>query len=492
MSVDIRSDIEVAKAGVCEETADFFAPDAREALGRAAAGFLLPHSLTPTELLHSTQFQRQMVNAGTNAMQAVQKAASWQVRGMQVPVSERIRRLWDLTDSLQKEVAERLEADPPKVQTPDTLPDLLVKRDGESVTDHRFRVLAALTKTLEDKTGWEAKFATLAELGMGVAGLQAFAPFDAMIAELITPPAALDAILGREETVGDDILRLLALVDGSAKPDVAPREPAQARALYEVLFRGHAPATRQALARHAVRLARSNDKFTRRPLADEIGFIVELRQRLTVDGALMGGQETLEALERRLARALSDQTIDMLMAGTQSVGERVLRAATLHSRIFGEEPKKYLETYIAELMGQPKLETKIVPEGSSARQSVRLLGRIHQAVSDADLAEKTRERIAGQIEGFQATLLDRTRLLEKLTEGSGGLATSDRLLKVIELCRQQAFIEGPNLSRARKAAQDLMKRPDFLDSYLADANQKGERAARLKELQKMLAEARIV
>ena len=37
-----------------------------------------------------------------------------------------------------------------------------------------------------------------------------------------------------------------------------------------------------------------------------------------------------------------------------------------------------------------------------------------------------------------------------------------------------------------------MKREDFLESYLAGASQKGERANRLKELQKRLAEARIV
>ena len=71
-----KSDVDVAKAAVCDETADFYTPAARLALGRAAAGFLTPQFLMPLELLHSANRQRQMTNAGTNAMQAVQKVAS--------------------------------------------------------------------------------------------------------------------------------------------------------------------------------------------------------------------------------------------------------------------------------------------------------------------------------------------------------------------------------------------------------------------------------
>src|SRR3546814_10996039 len=73
---------------------------------------------------------------------------------------------------------------------------------------------------------------------------------------------------------------------------------------------------------------------------DEIAFIVDLRDRLTRRGKLLGGRETHEALARRLARALSDQTIDLLMAGTRSVGERVLRAVQLHGKIFGDRSEE--------------------------------------------------------------------------------------------------------------------------------------------------------
>src|SRR3546814_9823944 len=158
------------------------------------------------------------------------------------------------------------------------------------------------------------------------------------------------------------------------------------------------------------------------------------------------------------------------MAGTRSVGERVLRAVQLHGKIFGDDARRYIETYVAELMAQPKLDTVIVPDGESPRHRIKLLGRLYRALRASQLPAKTKERLAAQVERFQSDILDRTRLLERLESGAGRDvgSTADRLLKVIDLCRAGAFIDGPNAARARKAAPDLIKRADFLDSDLAD------------------------
>ncbi|NQW09410.1 MAG: hypothetical protein HQ481_05945 [Alphaproteobacteria bacterium] len=490
MTAEPRSDVDAAKAAICEEPADLFSPGAREVLARAAAAYLVPQYLTPIEVLHAIDYQEKFANAGTHAMQTVQKTSSWQVRGLNVPVSERIRRLWEISDEVRKLVRERLEAEPAQPITPDTLPDVIARRDGESDADLAFRVFVGLTATLRDRENWVSKFSAVAGLGSAIATLDAFTYFDQLIAELLRAPAALDAVLGRQDTMGDDTLRLLALAGGTAKPETAPAEPPTARALFELCAKARMPHTAEVLEAHAIRLVCSSDKFTRRPLMDEIAFVVDLRERMTRDGELIGGATTQEALERRLARALSDQTIDFLMEGTNSVGERVLRAVQLHSKIFGEAAKRYLETYAAELMGQPNLAGKVAPEGASLHQRIKLLGKLHAALVTADMAEKTRERLANQVEGMQTELLDQSGMLEKIGTAKG--PTGERLVKLVDLCREGAFIDGPNAARARQAAQKLMKKPDFLDSYLDGATEKGARAARLKELQKMLAEARIV
>src|SRR3546814_13583748 len=96
-----RTDVGAAKVPVCEAVPDFYTVAAREVLARAVGGYLYPQQVTPIELLHSVDRQRQLANAGTHALQAVQRTASWQVRGTNVAVSERIRRLWELNDAVQ-------------------------------------------------------------------------------------------------------------------------------------------------------------------------------------------------------------------------------------------------------------------------------------------------------------------------------------------------------------------------------------------------------
>ncbi|MDF1793670.1 MAG: hypothetical protein P1U88_17285 [Thalassobaculaceae bacterium] len=485
-----REDIDVAKAAVCEEPEDLFSPDAREVIIRACSAYLGPRKLTAVELLYNPRHQTDLMNSGTSAMQAVQKTSSWQVRGMSVPVSERIRRLWDIIDKAKADLVERVEAVAPPPMTPQNAADLFTKGTDEDAGTFEFRVLCSISAGLVDKKTWKDKVEALLKIGGSADTPQALACLDRVLGEALRPVDILKEIVGEFPTAGDGIIALLALVAEAARPTDAPPKASLAVPFYKLMARAPMPDARAALAGHIVRLVAGPDKMTNKSLADEIMFVVELRETLMLKGALIGGDTSQEALERRLGRALSDQTIDMLMQGTKCVGERVMRAVALHKKVFGETAEQYLEQYVVELMGQPKVDTKLVPEGLSVRQRIKALGALHRALRGSRLMERAKDRMARQVEQAQTAVLDSTQLLEKLNDGSGSAA--ERLMRVVDLCRDGAFTDGENVTRARAAAQQLMKRPDFLDSYLDGAEQKGERASRLRDLQRKLAEARIV
>ncbi|WPZ34455.1 hypothetical protein T8K17_24895 [Thalassobaculum sp. OXR-137] len=485
-----REDIEVAKSAICEEAADLFTPDARETITRACAAYLGPRKLTAIEILYSPRHQTDLMNSGTSAMQAVQKAASWQVRGMSVPVSERIRRLWDIIDQAKAAMAEEVEALDPAPMTPETAGALFARRGDESSPAHTFRILCSVAAGLADKKGWADKLDTLLKIAASADTPEALACIDRFLGELLRPVEVLPEVIGDLPTAGEAVASLLALLNGTARPTDAPPKAVLSVPFYKLMTRAPMPDSRAALAAHIVRLVSGPDKMTAKTLAEEIQAVVELRDTLVFEGALIGGEVTQEALERRLGRALSDQTIDMLMQGTRCVGERVMRAVALHSKVFGETAREYLEQYVADLMGQPQLEAKLVAEGLSLRQQIMALGALYRALKGSQLGDRAKGRMTRQVEQAQTALLDSSRLLEKLNDGSGSAA--ERLMRVVDLCREGAFTEGENADRARAAAQQLMKRPDFLASYLDGAEQKGERATRLRDLQRKLAEARIV
>lgn len=490
MAFEPREDVDAAKAAVCEEPGELFAAGAREVLSRAGATYLAAHKLTAIELLYSPRHQETFLNAGTSAMQAVQKTAGWQVRGTGVPVSERIRRLWEIVDAARKDQLERVEMVAPEPLKTDTAPRLLSQGLDEDDEAFEFRTLCSIAAGLAEKRGWAEKVTAVLAFAEGATGPLPLSCIDQVLAELMRAPEALTDTLGDFAPAGDAVSTLYALLAETAGPEDAPPRAPLGPAFYAMMTRAPMTATRATLAAHLVRIVTGPEKMTTGTLAEEIAAVANLRETLTLDGDLIGGDATQAALERRLSRALSDQTIDMLMQGTKSAGERVMRALSLHRKVFGEVAHEYLNKYVADLMGQPAIEDKLLPEGLSVRQQIKSLGALHRALMTSGLGERNRERMARQVEQAQTALLDRTRLLEKLNDGSGSAA--DRLMRVIDLCRQEAFIEGENATRARSAAQQLMKRPDFLESYLSGADQKGERAARLRDLQKMLAEARIV
>lgn len=492
MTEPLTTDVEIAKQADCAMPEDLWSRAAREVIGRATIEYLQGHKITPLELLHGPGHQRRLMDSGTRAMQAVQKAAGWQVRGTNTPVTERVRQIWDLTDAYRAMVVEKLEATPAVVITQDTISDVLAWRENETGEDRAFRIYSCLTATLEPKKSWGDKAATLLELLAGVAGMDASGYFDTMLAEILRSPKGLAEVLGSEEIPGDQVDLFLNLVDGSLSANKAPKEPATAKAVYDLLGRAKVgmTETRMALMGHAVRIVRGNDKLTNKTVSDEVAYVVRLRERLSRNGELVGGSETQEALERRLSRSISDQSIDLMMADTNSVAERVLRGVQLHTKIFGEAPRSYLETYVSELMGQEKVEARLLPENQTPMENLRLLGKLHAALIGSKIAKRTRERLAIQAERAQTELIAKARILESFESGKAPIA--ERLSQLLTLIAGKVFTQGANTESAQNTVRAMMKQPSFFDAYLGDAADKTERANRLRELEKKLAEAQVV
>ena len=91
MTEPLTTDVEIAKQADCAMPDDLWSRAAREVICRATIGYLQGNKVTPLELLHGPGHQRRLMDSGTQAMQAVQKAAGWQVRGSTTPVTERVR-----------------------------------------------------------------------------------------------------------------------------------------------------------------------------------------------------------------------------------------------------------------------------------------------------------------------------------------------------------------------------------------------------------------
>lgn len=472
------------KDAICEDVSDFYSRKSRDAIGRAAGQYLQSVRITPTELLHSSRHQRAFSDAGQTLMQAVQKTSIAQVKGTQVPVSDRVRRLYELTDALHKTTLEKLESEPAEPLEKGNLPEVLALRSGEGKEEHAFRVRAALTATLDGINDWVKKFEILYELGHDITGLEAFGHFDPFIAEILRAPNAAKDIFGAMSSAGEEVERLMALHRSEIEPFEAPDKPAAAKKFYGLAKSGYIPETREVILRLLIRTLDSSGKLTQGNLGAELERVRTIYRKLETPNGFLGGEECEAALQKREASLLSDETIDLVVGGRVEVPSKILMALTLRKDAISEKGSDYLSKYVTSVMGQPDFERALSNAEGQLEDKLALLAKIHNETKANKFPPRIEDRICSIAEEQQANLLATANFYKKL-EGRSA-TTAAKALKVIALIADGILIGSDNLKLARKTAHDFMKKPDFLESYLADGGEAQDKKARLKSLEEQL------
>ena len=181
---------------------------------------------------------------------------------------------------------------------------------------------------------------------------------------------------------------------------------------------------------------------------------------------------------------ISDQTIDLLMADTDSHANKLLRAFDLHERVSGEKTKRYLEEYVASLMREEQVGEKIAESSPDLSTHVTSLGQLNRAAYRSTMAERTADRFAQQFEKLQAGLVESTEFFDALARESGGVgATATALL---DMLANRGFARGTMTKAARAYAHALMKQPAFMTSYLQECPDEAARKSRLRDLERLI------
>ena len=479
----------MAQAVVCEEITDFYSGPALEIIGRACAPFLSSARLPPIELLHSIRHFDVFADSGTALTQAVQKTASAQVRGSQIPVSQRIRRLFDLVDLGRADLRKRLEATPPAQLTRESVADVFAHVQDESENDRRFRLLASVTHTLDGIRNWGEKFDAIHALCHDMTGLETFQPFDIIVADLVRYPSALHEIIGTAKTPADDIDRLLALHDRSAKAEDAARDPERAKDFYTLVVNGPMPTTREVLHRQALAVLQSPGRLTNGAVPHEVDYLINLTKQLEGRGVLSENEAVANSIRDRFGRLLSDETIDLVLVQTETLAARLIKAVQLHRQVFGDKAQEYLYRYVLTLATGEMTQKGLVPKDRSPMETLANLVTLHRAVRTSDFPERQKERITKEVAQLHATCFEKVDPINRIERASKNSA--DRVMKMLDLIARKIILEANQMKSVQASVRQNMRDPEFVDHYLGERRDPAERAEMLRTLERQLQEAGI-
>ena len=473
----------------CVKLPELLSPEARRATRRVLRSWLDSVGITPLELMHHPDYLTRLENSGTMLQSAVQRAAMAQSKATGQDLHERQRILFRLVDELLAK-ARRLWRDEERPRFDGTNLSALVERIKDDL-DSTYLFNAAISDWLtEFKTSAEklAKLVDVAEQTTTSAGLERL---DGCLADFLEDANAVVAMLGEQESLGDALQHVAALVGAGAGADDLEISGDERFAVFKNLVRENKlPQCRRTFIRRVVSSLEGQRPLTDKGIAAEAALTARLQRSLLMpDGGYLGGVEVEAALERRAERFVSPDAIGRLLDGIVAPDKRVRALLNAEVGVIGDRNKRRFGEYIVAILRVPDNVTALSEPNGPPAVYMRDLATLQTDLNNSGATEKQKQDGAEVLDRVCTHILKSERILEKIAERSDGAV--GEALAIMRLCAAGTFTEGEAAQAARERIVRCLKSPSFLEKYLVGANDAGEKRRRLEELQELFSSAKV-
>ncbi|MBI5162827.1 MAG: hypothetical protein HY985_02880 [Magnetospirillum sp.] len=485
MSVPTKEDIDATADGIldnsyCTAPEHFFSPAARDLIGRYMPSFLDQLILTPTELVHSAKAQKRLHDAGRVLMNVVDKVGTLQARFKSVSPAKRVKELHTLVSAASKKVWDDERERPlPSIQ-PETFAGALMALKGTDA-EKDYQANRMLTEYLSQFKVWKEKVEVLVRMVNLYKGKDAFRYVEPVLGECLKSDPALDQLLGMAERLETRCNDLVDLWKGTWEP----REGTQptVKDINALIAEDLVPSVKAGIEYALMRALAGKVPLRSAEPEPEIQAVFDLCRRMWLGQGLLGGAKGLAMLEKRQTRHLNTEGVTDLLRERKVLADRLLYLFNLCTLAIGPSNRATLKAFIDHYFGDRDFVLRVAAGQEAPVPKMQTFTQLHRAIRASWLTDEEKANYCGLIEGTQGELLKRSRLFEQIDKKGGG--PSQKVLTLLDLCRKNTFIEGPNLETVRQAIQSYLRDPMFLQEYIGGV-QGEERDRKMSLLTKML------
>lgn len=463
----------------CQTVEDFFAPRARDSIGRHCQRFLDDNALTPTELLHSSRHQQTLSNQPSfvGILQQAERAC------------QRKGDLTALVNEVARVVRERLKAETLPELKPRTFSLAIERLLQTDSVNGRFLAEAAITAELQPCRTFLEKAKLLLELAGSTLDADALSLIDRVLGELVRSEAAIASLTG-DAPFARTIDLIVTLV--AADRPLDEEAPAVIVALKTLLGRAPMPTVMDGLMisfrRELVKpvrftIASAGDLYGIESVQREVQALAALSDRLRSGEGFFGGERTELALQRRSALLVNEDTLPEIVRG-QSFIQKLRTLFALEKMPLPPTSQRALTKYLLQFFNGREFAGRLLDCWKDRADKLKGLAEVQRLVLDSGLGEEDREYLADQIDELQSTFLRTQRVLMPLT--SRVEPTPDKVVEIVKLAADGAFCRGRSALAAARALYRQVHRPRFVRAFLLAAPGGRERAARAAWLRSAL------
>lgn len=470
-----------ASLNVCLTLEELYAPRSRFQMVTELAEFLEPRRITPTELLHTTEPQRQFTGWQRHDLVLDRVAHAQALPGRRTPAQRR-EELAALEGEALAVTAQR------------------AHRGGAPAFDAR-TFASAVGKIAQAAHGFAARYGVSAVVASWLAGCDSYEVKLDRVLSLVSDALpslgedVLDQIIG-EILAGDaGAGELFGWVDGLRaslevlaqlwKGDTVthPRAPAVIRRLNVHIASHEARGARRGLELTLHRALAGDERLC--PLTggdpratsiivDELVATAALAAKLRGHGTTMGGERTLELLDRRVARHLTGDRLEMSLRG-KSHYARIIDLLTYEGAAFGDLCRRMVTAALRTHLDHRDFTQRLFESARTPRARIKALSDVQTRLLRSGLPDALKDRYARMLDEIQFTYLRTNRILVRIAKDRS--PTVEEVMEYATLLAEGAFTESKCAAAARELVGFHVRTTAFLRAYLQRRKDEPEQRA---------------
>lgn len=455
----------------CTGIQDFYAPHARDLIGRVLEDWLIRRGVTPFELLHRPDLAEVLEASGVELQHAVQKVAVPESSTVGQPVHELIRHYQKLADA----AIERLVAAGRAHRFPTlegrSLADLAHRLAGTS--DRAFimgGVVSGEMKGLKTPRTRLDRLMDLAEAAPmdGPPRAIVMVAIEQILCEMMAQRTSLADILGPSLDQGASLAAVVRMVapaeiEALIAQDhrlrlLVPMIEGPARRLGERLQAGEFPLLSAVLARMVLRELRSPRRLRPADPEGEIDILRALAMTLTATaGRLLTLEEVQDAFTERSKSLITADFVAAFVKPCQTVMCEAEHLMRLCENVTGAANKRSAARWLHACLSSLRFETEMRRSELPPGQVLATLAGLQRAAGNVELAASDEDQICEALGKVGASVESSARLIDQMVRAP--VPVPHKLQVLLRLAAGETGPRGPVTERARAEALKLLRHP---------------------------------
>ena len=458
----------------CSAPQDFYAPHAREMIGRVLEDWLGRNGVTAFELLHRPDLAERLEASGVELQHAIQKIAVPESQDVGQPVHDLMRHYQKLSDqALERVVAAGRRNLFPNLEDC-SIADIAHRMAGQP--DRAFIMGGVVCGALTGLRGGRPRLDRLMDLAErapldGAPHAMVMVPIEQLLCEMLGARTSLADVLGPSLDQGASLAAVVRMVAPreinaliAQDPRLALQVPAvdgPAARLGARLEAGEFPLLSAALARMVLRELMSPRRLRPNDAAGEIDILRTLAMTLTVTaGRLLTLDEVQTAFNERSKAIVTADFVAAYVKPCTTVLCEAEALTRLCENVTGIGNKRSAARWLSACVGSLRFESEMRAQSGTqtAAQKLGVLAGLQRAVRACGLTERDDEEINAAIGTVGGAVEAEARIVMMLARSPAPLL--QRLSVLLRLAAGETAPLGPAADRAKAEAVKLFRAPE--------------------------------